>query len=69
MASRTWDGSKDPEVHAEPLEPQIPAMSNLISKDSPSINWNAKFTLFGRRLVQEPLTLVNGTSSVTRLIR
>ena len=24
MASRTWDGSREPEVHAEPLEPQMP---------------------------------------------
>lgn len=45
MAKSTWDGSRDPEVHAEPEEPQIPAMSNMIKRDSPSINWNEKLAL------------------------
>ena len=52
MASRTWDGSREPEVHAEPLEPQMPVYRlDMISMDSPSINWKEKFALFGRRFV------------------
>ena len=69
MAKSTWDGSSDPEVQAEPLDPQMPAISSLMRRDSPSINWKAKFTLPGRRLVREPLILVKGTSSMTRFIR
>ena len=38
MASRTWEGSREPEVQAEPLEPQIPFISSMIKRDSPSIN-------------------------------
>lgn len=38
IARRTCDGSNDPDVHADPLEPQIPFASKFSNKDSPSIN-------------------------------
>ena len=56
-------------MQAEPLEPQMPAISSLMSRDSPSMNWKAKLVLLGRRSVREPLTRVKGTSFITRLIR
>ena len=40
LRSSTWDGSSEPEVHAEPLEAQIPFWSNIIIKD-------CKFKTFG----------------------
>ncbi len=43
MASRTCDGSNDPDVHADPLDAQIPFISSMISSDSPSTNWKLKF--------------------------
>ncbi len=49
MASRTCDGSREPDVHADPLDPQIPFISSMIRSDSPSMNWKLKFALFGRR--------------------
>ena len=56
-------------VHADPLEPQIPFISNLIRSDSPSMNWKLKFALFGSLFVGCPFSLVYGISSKTRLIR
>ncbi len=50
MASSTWDGSRDPEVQAEPLEAQIPLLSSRIRSDSPSINWKLKLALLGSRV-------------------
>ena len=49
MAVSTWEGSKEPEVQADPLEAQIPFISNRISKDSPSKNGKDTFTFPGRR--------------------
>lgn len=39
-------------MDADPLDPQIPSMSSMMSKDSPSMNWNAKFALLERRFVR-----------------
>lgn len=36
MASRTWLGSSEPEVQAEPEEAQMPLSSRSSSNDSPS---------------------------------
>ena len=47
IASNTWDGSSDPDVHADPLDAQIPFISSLIRSDSPSTNWKLKLALFG----------------------
>ncbi len=44
------DSDQDPDVQADPLDAQIPSISSMISKDSPSINWKLKLTLFGSRL-------------------
>ena len=52
------EGSNDPDVHAEPLEAQIPFISNIIRSDSPSINSIDTFTLPGSRLSLLPLSLV-----------
>ncbi len=66
MASRTCDGSNDPDVHADPLDPQIPFMSSLIRSDSPStMNWKLKFALFGRRSVLCPFRRQYGISFST----
>ena len=35
MASSTWDGSREPEVHADPLDAAMPAMSRFSSRASP----------------------------------
>ena len=32
MASSTWEGSRDPDVQADPLDAQIPFISSMISK-------------------------------------
>ena len=69
IARSTWDGSRDPEVHAEPLEPQMPSMSSMISMDSPSMNWNAKFALLESLWDGCPLRRANGISFNTRSIR
>jgi len=49
MARSTWEGSKDPEVHAEPLEAHIPFISSIISRDSPSTKRKLKFTFKEQR--------------------
>ena len=41
----------NPTVHAEPLEPQIPSISSIISRDSPSMNWNAEIRIVGKTLI------------------
>ena len=36
IAINTWDGSKDPEEHAEPVETATPFKSSEMTKPSPS---------------------------------
>ena len=57
MASKTCEGSSEPDVHAEPLEPQTPFWSSKMSIDSPSINLKHTFTLFGSLLTLSPFNL------------
>ena len=68
MARSTWDGSNDPEVHAEPLDAQIPLPSSRIRSDSPSTNRKLTFTLFGSLSVLCPFSRQYGISSRIRLI-
>ena len=67
MANRTWDGSREVEVQAEPVEQAIPNISKLKRMDSPSIYLIAKFALLGSLLagwlaktVGTPLTILTG---------
>ena len=69
IASNTWDGSSDPDVHADPLDAQIPFISSLIRSDSPSTNWKLKLALFGRRSVLCPFRRQYGISFRTLSIR
>ncbi len=43
----TWDGSKDPDVQAEPDEPQMPSKSKFKRMPSPSMNSKMMLTLLG----------------------
>ena len=68
MASSTCDGSRDPEVHADPDDAHIPLRSSMIRSDSPSTNLKLKFALFGSLIRRSPLSFVWGISSSTRSI-
>ena len=69
MPKRTWDGSRDPDAHAEPVDTYTPFIPRLISMDSPSMNWKLKSALLGSLLVLWPLSLEYGISLRTRSIR
>ena len=69
IASSTCEGSTAPEVHADPADAQICAMSSMISMVSPSMSAKLKFTLFGRRLVRWPFSATSGISASIRPIR
>ena len=58
IASKTWDGSSEPDVHALPLDAHIPFKSKLRSKPSPSINLNDIFELPGSLLSMSPFILI-----------
>ena len=45
IALRTWEGSKDPDVQAEPVETAIPSKSNIKRIDSPSISSKEMLTM------------------------
>jgi hypothetical protein len=49
MARRTWEGCREPDVHAEPEEAQIPNSSIIRRIPSPSINSKLMFIVLGRR--------------------
>src|SRR3989344_5043924 len=59
-AKITCDGSSDSDVHAEPVEKEIPFASKYNTSASPSISRIETFTLFGRRFVGWPLSTVLG---------
>ena len=47
MALRTWEGSREPEVHADPEEAQMPRSERSRRIDSPSIYSKLTLTVFG----------------------
>ena len=51
MARSTWEGSKEPDVQADPLDAATPKASNSSSMDSPSLNSKEMLQLPGRRSV------------------
>ena len=60
VASKTWEGSKEPEVQAEPLEAAMPSISRSSKMDSPSTYLNEKLTLLANLLVGCPLRTTSG---------
>jgi len=57
MASNTWDGSVEPDEHADPEDTAIPCKSRAIRRDSDSTNSKLKFSVFGNLRVLCPLNL------------
>src|SRR5690606_18779322 len=55
MASRTWDGSNDPDVQAEPLAAATPCKSKFKSSDSASTPSMTRWTMPGTRRPGVPL--------------
>ena len=55
IANRTWLGSNEPDVQAEPEEAQIPAKSNFNNRDSPSMPSKHILKLPGKRFTGSPL--------------
>jgi hypothetical protein len=49
VAKITWLGSSDPAEHAEPLEAQMPSMSNPAIKAMPSDPFTTKATVLARQ--------------------
>jgi hypothetical protein len=60
IALRTRLGSKDPDVHADPDDAQMPYSFNLRSIASPSTYSKLIFVVFGRRYSVLPLILTSG---------
>src|ERR1700722_13848941 len=56
IAFRTCDGSREPAVHAEPAEQQMPFWSRSINIPSESIPSTARLEVFGSRCARWPLT-------------
>ena len=56
MASRTWLGSREPEVHADPEDAATPLSSSRSRRDSPSMPSKQKLTLPGRRRSRSPFS-------------
>ncbi|MNW01473.1 hypothetical protein D3C71_1971120 [compost metagenome] len=56
MARITWDGSSEPEVHAEPLEAAMPTLLSSSRMASPSMYSKAMLAVLGRRLPGSPVT-------------
>ena len=54
IAIRTWDGDRDRDEHAEPVEAWKPCISRCSSRASPSMKRNEIFTLPGRRVSFAP---------------
>src|SRR5579885_3917668 len=60
IATRTCEGSTEPEVQAEPVEAAKPNRSRLSRIDSPSTPSKQKLALLGRRCVGWPVSLLPG---------
>ena len=60
MASSTWLGSSEPDVHALPDDAQMPFASRKSSRLSPSTPSKQKLTLPGRRFTGSPLSALCG---------
>ncbi len=54
MATRTWEGSIEPAVQAEPLETAIPAKSRLTSIASTFVPGKLKFNTCGSEFSSDP---------------
>ena len=57
IARRTWLGSSEPLVQAEPLLAQNPNWSSKGKIASPSINSKLILVVFGKRLILSPLSI------------
>ena len=60
MASSTWLGSSEPDVHALPDDAQMPFASRRSSRLSPSTPSKQKLTLPGKRFTGSPLSALCG---------
>ena len=69
IALRTWEGSKEPDVQAEPVETAIPSKSNIKRIDSPSISSKEMLTMLLTFWCGCPLTITYGIFSVTCLTK
>ncbi len=77
IAPMTCEGSKEPEVQAEPEDAAIPFISKKSSRDSPSMKLKLTFKVFGslRSASGWPFSLTSGTefrmpcSSLSRRLR
>ena len=58
MARSTWEGSREPEEQADPVDAQIPSASRDSKMDSPSTNSKLMLLVFGRRGTALPFTVV-----------
>ena len=65
IASRTCEGSKEPDVQALPLEAHIPFKSRFNNKPSPSINLNDILLFPFNLLFKSPLIFMYGIFSFT----
>lgn len=60
MARSTWEGSKEAEEQAEPLETQMPLASSFSKMDSPSMASKVNEAMDGRRFTGSPVRRVRG---------
>lgn len=63
MAIRTWEGCRDPTIHAEPLEAQIPSISSAMRRLSESELGKVTLVVLGRRCWGVPFTTSPGQRS------
>ena len=69
MASSTWDGSRDPDAQAEPVDTHMPFMFMDMSIPSPSMKSKLKFALLGSLCVGCPFRREYGISVRTLCMR
>ena len=56
IARITWEGSREPDVQADPLEAAMPILFSSSRIASPSMYSNAMLHVFGKRLPGSPVT-------------